>query len=531
MQEGHASPEDDATPTPTVVGPALTLLPFQRRWVEDDRSLKIVVKARQIGYSFAATLRAVLECVKKKTTWVFLSKGERQSRLLMEKVQEHIQSCGIVAQAFEPTFFEGTMVKQLETRFANGSVIYGLPANPDTARGYTGNVTLDEFAFHQDAAKVYSALYPTITRGFSLEVISTPNGQQGKFFEIAKAAGLTESGIRDSAFGVRAASPDSRRPHPASSWSGHKVSIYDAVAQGLDIDIEALRAGCDDEETWLQEYCCAFLSDAQNYIPLELIISCESSDATTDREDWPSRVGSVAPGSTPGEPLYDGRSAAHRAALQKASGDFYLGVDIGRKRDLTVAWLFEKLGDVLWSRALVAMKGQTFEVQEKAICDLIETGGSAGVPGSFPARAGAGSSAGRRDGGATVRRCCVDQSGLGMMLAERLQKKYGPIVEPVQFTAQVKEKLAPMVKQHFEERLVRIPDNREIRADINAVKRFVTATGNVRFDAEHTDKGHADRFWALALALNAASTPMASFTEYGALVGQPIAVGMRERVL
>ena len=81
----------------------------------------------------------------------------------MEKVQEHIQSCGIVAQACESTFFEGTLIKQLEVRFANGSVIYGLPANPDTARGYTGHVTLDEFAFHTDADKIYSALYPTIT--------------------------------------------------------------------------------------------------------------------------------------------------------------------------------------------------------------------------------------------------------------------------------------------------------------------------------------------------------------------------------
>ncbi len=183
---------------------AVRLLPYQRRWVEDDAQLKIVVKARQIGYSFAATLRAVLECVRRKTTWIFLSKGERQSRLLMEKVQEHIQSCGIVARASESAFFEGTLIKQLETRFANGSVIYGLPANPDTARGYTGNVTLDEFAFHADAEKIYTALFPSITRGFGLEVISTPNGEQGKFYELAKAAGLTEPGLGARGWGLGA---------------------------------------------------------------------------------------------------------------------------------------------------------------------------------------------------------------------------------------------------------------------------------------------------------------------------------------
>ncbi len=427
------------------------LLPYQQAWVFDDSPLKIVVKARQIGYSFAATLRATIECLKKKTTWIFLSKGERQSRLLMEKVQEHARSCGVIGGVSLTTFFEEGLDKQLEVRFPNGSVIYGLPANPDTARGYTGNVTLDEFAFHQDAAKVYAALYPTITRGYSLEVISTPNGTQGKFYELWKASQI-----------------------PDSKWSGHKVDIYEAAARGFEVDTASLRAGCDDEETWLQEYCCQFLSDAQNYIPLELIASCVSEDANSQ------------------EP--------------KANAELYLCVDIGRKRDLTVAWLFEKLGDVLWSRALLTLKGATFEVQEKAICDLI-VGARHGV---------------------LVRRCAVDQSGLGMMLAERLQKKYGAIVEPVQFTAQVKERLAPMVKQAFEERKVRIPDSREVRADINAVKRYVTPAGNIRFDAEHTDKGHADRFWALALALNAASAPVTRFAESAALLGEPVFQGSAE---
>jgi len=179
---GDSSPAESSGLRMTgALGPALQLLPYQRRWVEDDSPLKIVVKARQIGYSFAASIRALLECLKRKTTWVFLSKGERQSRLLMEKVQEHVQSCGILARACESMFFEGTLIKQLEVRFANGSVIYGLPANPDTARGYSGSVTLDEFAFHADADKIYAALFPTITRGYGLEVISTPNGQQGKF--------------------------------------------------------------------------------------------------------------------------------------------------------------------------------------------------------------------------------------------------------------------------------------------------------------------------------------------------------------
>ena len=117
------------------------------------------------------------------------------------------------------------------------------------------------------------------------------------------------------------------------------------------------------------------------------------------------------------------------------------------------------------------------------------------------------------------------------MLAEHLVQRYGAIVEPVTFTAQLKERLAPMVKQAFEERTVRIPDNREVRADINSVKRFVTLAGNVRFDAEHTDRGHADRFWALAMVVHAATEPRAGFAEQAFLVGSPVMNGFMRAVL
>ena len=259
------------------------LLPYQRKWIDDASPLKIVVKARQIGFSFAATLRVVLECLKKKTTWILLSKGERQSRLLMEKVQEHIQSCGIVAETRECEFFEETMVKQLETRFPNGSVIYALPANPDTARGYSGNVTLDEFAFHADADKIYAALYPSITRGYQLEVISTPNGTQGKFYELAKAANLTSSEFRVKSSELRVQSLELRvesselrsgnsklltlNSEPRH-WSGHSVDIYDAARQGLKINIPLLRAGCEDEPPGSRNSAASSFPPRKTFSPL-----------------------------------------------------------------------------------------------------------------------------------------------------------------------------------------------------------------------------------------------------------------------
>jgi phage FluMu gp28-like protein len=416
-----------------------------------------------------------------------------------------------------------TEEKTMEVVFPNRSRIIGLPANPDTARGYTGNIVLDEFAFHGDAYKIYAACFPTITRGYSIEVISTPNGTAGKFYEIAKQAGLTagevsgagdqvsgRTGTHSLSPGAGLLTPDTRHLTPSSLWSGHRVDIYDAVRQGLPANIELLRAGCDDEETWIQEYCCQFLSDAQNYIPVELISTCVHEEATTEWSEVPGVRCQVSgkPGTRPSAPGA-GSLTPDTRHLTFGDREFYMGVDIGRKRDFTIAWLFERVGGILWSRLLLTMKGVTFDEQEKTIFGLLDLG---------------------------VRRAGIDASGLGMMLAEHAVQKYGAIVEPMTFTAQLKERLAPMVKQAFEERTVRIPDSREVRADINSVKRFVTPAGNVRFDAEHTDRGHADRFWALAQVINAASGSSArgesgAFGDVAALVGAPMMAGLMDVVL
>lgn len=65
--------------------------------------------------------------------------------------------------------------------------------------------------------------------------------------------------------------------------------------------------------------------------------------------------------------------------------------------------------------------------------------------------------------------------------------------------------------------MLRIPDDPVIRADLRKVQKVTTAAGNIRFVAESTPDGHADRFWALALAKHAASDQAApiEFTSDG----------------
>lgn len=67
--------------------------------------------------------------------------------------------------------------------------------------------------------------------------------------------------------------------------------------------------------------------------------------------------------------------------------------------------------------------------------------------------------------------------------------------------------MAYNLRTNFEDKTIYIPSEHEIREDLHSVRRIITASNNIRFDADSDEStGHADRFWALALALYACST-------------------------
>ena len=466
LRSGQAAPRDGSGGRKKAA--TVPLYPYQERWVEDASRFKIAVKATQIGYSFAAALEAVLDCLTHRTLWIVLSRGERQSLEFMQKACALTKAVQIAGSKLETSFFKNTSIAQHEVKFPNGSRIIGVPANPDTARGYTGNMILDEFAFHQHGREIWAAAFGRVSReGLKLRVISTPNGQRGKFYELAKEAGLTGSrewGMGNGEWGKTQSgkqSPYSPLPTP---FSGHWCDVHTAVTQGCPIDVEAIRRAIGDEETWQQEYECVFLSESANYIPLDLILACQSAEAGgTGIPACPDRPGGLSP------------------------RELYFGYDVGRVRDLAVLAVVERVGDVLWTRALIEMPRAKFSVQEQALRDVIPL----------------------------CVRGALDSTGLGMEMAERLAGEFPGQVEPVTFTLARKQDLAVRMKRSFEEKTIRIPDHRELRWDLNAVKRVVTSAGNIRFDAERTEQGHADRFWALALALHAAGRRVAAFASGG----------------
>jgi phage FluMu gp28-like protein len=110
------------------------------------------------------------------------------------------------------------------------------------------------------------------------------------------------------------------------------------------------------------------------------------------------------------------------------------------------------------------------------------------------------------ENGAGARRACIDATGMGSAPAEALANRYPGRVEPVVFTAPIKEQLATGLRLALEQGRLKLPNDIELLRDLGSLRREITAAGNVRFDASDSGGSHADRAWALALALHAAAS-------------------------
>jgi len=351
--------------------------------------------------------------------------------------------------------------------FDNGRSIYCLSSNPDAQAGKRGHRVFDEFALNPANRRLFTVGYPGVLWAGGMDIISTHRGTGNFFNQLVQEI--------------------QHKGNP-KQFSLHTVTILDAVKEGLleklkakwtatdpgddrlkwsaDDFLQSLRDGCPDDETWQQEFLCQPGDDESAFLSYDLIASCQYLPA----EKWELAWGAHAP-----PRVVDGAPAVN------PSGPLYVGVDIGRFRDLTVIWILEKSGPVLCTRKIICLEKQTFEAQEAVLYPILE------LP--------------------NLRRCCIDETGLGCQFVERAKRKFNRYrVEGLTFTAELKDKLAYKLRCAFEDKTIRIPDDRVLAADLHSIRKTVTAAGNVRFEGERTRDGHADRFWAACAALEAAAT-------------------------
>src|SRR3954471_1492195 len=103
-------------------------LPYQRRWIQDTSSLKIMEKSRQIGMSFCTAYSAVKRAAARGArfdVWVS-SRDEVQARLFLEDCQRWAEAIQIVAQDRGETVLDAQGSTGYVLRLSNGRQIYSL---------------------------------------------------------------------------------------------------------------------------------------------------------------------------------------------------------------------------------------------------------------------------------------------------------------------------------------------------------------------------------------------------------------------
>jgi len=249
-----------------------------------------------------------------------------------------------------------------------------------------------------------------------------------------------------------------------NGWSKHKTTIFDAERGGLILRdqkgnritaqefIDNLRRKGMSEAKIRQEFLCEFLDEATAFLTLEMIRSIQD-DSLSKSANW--------------ERL-------------RRQGLFFVGVDIGRYNDPTVIWIWELIDNLLVCRGCIEMLGRPFEEQERRVREII----------AHP----------------SVKRCCIDATGLGLDIAERLsdrKKGFPTKVERCTFTQTFKEEIAINLKSKAERRELLIPQDEAILQDWHSIEQEVTSQGNFRYTASRSSGSHADRFWAAGLGIHA----------------------------
>jgi phage FluMu gp28-like protein len=436
------------------------LLPYQEAWVKDTSRLKICEKSRQIGYTWATAYGIVRRKSLQTASldaWIS-SRDDIQARLFLEDCKKFAAILQIGAKDLGEQLIDDKGNTAYTLSLANGLRIHSMSSNPDAQAGKRGDRAADEYGIHKDQRKLYSIMYPGITWGGLMEIFSTHRGSGTHFNQLIR---------------------EIREKGNPKGFSLHRVTLQDALEQGFLAKLQSklpenderqemdeaeyfnfVRKGAADEEAFQQEFMCVPADDASAFLEYALIDAC----CYKAGERWEYTI----------------------EQARACTNPIFVGLDIGRRHDLTSLYVIERAGGVYLTRKRIDLEKMMFSTQEAIVYPWLEI----------------------------AKRSCIDSTGLGMQFAERAQQRFGKYrVEAVTFSAPVKEDLAYPVRSAFEDSAIRIPfgDN-SLMSDLRKIRKETTAAGNVRFVATSDDDGHADRFWALALSIHAAKDRGGNYT-------------------
>jgi phage FluMu gp28-like protein len=466
--------------------PKIAFREFQKDvFLDRSSGVQVLHWSRQIGKSFTLAAWAVDRLLTRPGRLVtVLSNSRDNGAEFVAKCAEVCNTLGVVfeSQDESPSVdYENMRMEVRITVKGKTGRIKVLAANPRTARGFSGDLILDEFAFHESSNAIWEAAEPILSSNpdFLCRIASTGNGKHNMFYRMTAGAGNDDGKAFTSMAGFKVC----RVTRTAAHRMG--VKIYDPNTR-KPITPEQARAQALDKRAYDQNYECQFNDENTCLLTHELIQAAERAGIPIDHQAW---------------------SPVSMARLWRAEGDLYFGLDVGRNRDISFLPVVEKIGNTRRVIAALRMSGMRLPAQQVQL-DLL-----CGLP--------------------KLRSGCVDMTGIGLGLCEYAQEKWGTgRVQGVNFgtsepinaairaegrkveTARVTEIMASNLLAVFEERSIElcIELDGDMRDDLRKPEKIVSPGGRVSIAAVRNEAGHADHFWGIALAIRAADSGATGMT-------------------
>jgi hypothetical protein len=148
---------------------------YQRAFLESTAPRRLVLKARQIGFSQTFALESLYKAIAQSERTILLV--SRSQDLAVNLLRYCYLTYNNLKDA--PALSKSN---ESELGLVNGSRIKSIPANRSTGRGFAASdVYLDEFAYADYAEDIYQSVSPAISQGGTITIGSTPNGTGNLF--------------------------------------------------------------------------------------------------------------------------------------------------------------------------------------------------------------------------------------------------------------------------------------------------------------------------------------------------------------
>lgn len=452
--------------------------------VFDDTSSGILVLlwARQIGKTHTLAAWALHRLMTRPgRTVTIISNSERNGREFIYRITDFCRQI----QESDPTFrFKVTRNEVRLIDENNSGRILVLAPNPLTARGFSGDLILDEFAFHKDADALWDAVEPILSSNpdFLCRIASTPNGKNNLFYRMVQEKHFPVSLIR------------------RSDAYAMGVPIYDPYARQPITPDEARNAALD-KVSYDRNYECQFTDSEPPILSEEIVRQADSS-----------------PNGRIEETAWSGDTLQHLRDISRHGECLYAGMDVGRTQDLSVLTVGQMQDSDCVIQAILRMQNLSFTEQKQQLAEILKLPFFGGI--------------------------ALDTTGLGVGLYDFITKTFGnQKIKAVNFASKVpidrmdsmnsgrlilpqnrnkipglkmvqnrsptvgiKEALGINMLKHYEDKKIKHPLDELLLTDLTLPRWGYTHSGKPIITTPRdlsSENGHADHFWSFALLLEA----------------------------